>query len=322
VRNSLCRPALLMAAALLSADLEAASPSPIALPGERVFPENITASQDGMLYVGSLGAGGVIRVDPKSGDAKVWIEPGAFGTRSIFGIYADDRSHTLWTCSNDLSALGVKLASTEPASTMTGFDLATGKGKISVPLPGTTPLCNDMTVGHDGSVYVTDSKNPQILKLAPGSKQFEIFASSPDWQPAAGKAGLDGIAFGTDGNLYVDTFNGAQIYRVTLQAGEAGKITQLTAPRRMVLTDAMRPLGKNSFLIIEGEGRLDRIQVDGDAFTVETIQDGFSGPTAVAQIGNTGWVSEGQLSFLFDPTKKDRGPRLPFRIYPVSLSAK
>jgi hypothetical protein len=78
------------------------------------------------------------------------------------------------------------------------------------------------------------------------------------------------------------------LYRVAVQAGKAGTITQLKAPRQMVLADAMRPSAKNSFLIIEGAGCLDRIKIDGDAFTVETIKDGFTGPTAVAQIGNTG----------------------------------
>jgi hypothetical protein len=57
-------------------------------------------------------------------------------------------------------------------------------------------------------------------------------------------------------------------------------------------------------------------------FSVETIRDGFSGPTAVARIGKIAWVSEGRLSALFDPTNRDQGPKLPFRIYSVSLSAK
>jgi hypothetical protein len=168
----------------------------------------------------------------------------------------------------------------------------------------------------------TDSGSPNVLKLAPGAKQFEVFASSPEWQPAPGKAGLDGIAFGVDGNLYVDTFTAGQVFRVTIQAGKPGKITQLTAPRQMVLTDAMRPFGKDSFLIIEGAGRLDRITLDGDAFSVQTIKDGFAGPTAVTRIGNTAWVSEGQLSYLFDPTKKGQVPNLPFRIYSVPLAVK
>ena len=36
------------------------------------------------------------------------------------------------------------------------FDLKTGAGKGSWPLPGEKSLCNDMVVGADGSVYVSD----------------------------------------------------------------------------------------------------------------------------------------------------------------------
>lgn len=308
---------LLVAATICSVSM--AAPPPIQLPGDRAFPENITASRNGTLYVGSLGAGGVIRVNPASGNARVWIEPGAFGSRSIFGVFADDRSNTLWACSNDLTGMGVMIPGSLSANALIGFDLKTGKGKIVVPLPGARTLCNDMAVGPDGSVFVTDSYNPQVLKLAPGSKQFEVFATSPEWQADAGKAGLDGIAVGSDGNLYVDTFSAAEIFRIDMAAGKAGNITRLTAPRQMVLTDAIRRLGDNSFLIIEGAGRLDRITITGDAFSVETLKDRFVGPTSVAQVGKTGWVSEGQLQFLFDPGKKGQGPSLPFRIYPVPL---
>jgi sugar lactone lactonase YvrE len=311
--------ALLLATTAMSSVSSAAPPAAIELPGDRVFPENITASRNGTLYVGSLGAGGVVRVNPTSRRARVWIKPGAFGSGSIFGVFADDRSNTLWTCSNDLSARGVTIPGSQAASALIGFNLRTGTGRIAVPLPGAHTLCNDMTVGPDGSVFVTDSLNPQVLRLAPGSRQLEVFATNPEWDAAGGKAGLDGIAIGSDGNLYVDTYSAADIFRIVVTAGKAGKITRLTAPRQMELTDAMRRFGNNSFLIIEGAGRLDRITINGDSFSVETLKDGFVGPTAVAQIGDTGWVSEGQLQFLFDPEKKGHGPALPFRIYPVPL---
>jgi hypothetical protein len=78
----------------------------IALPGDRVFSENITSTKDGTIYVGSLGSGGIMRIKPRSSHAEIWIKAGAFGSRSIFGVLADERSNTLWVCSNDLSAIG------------------------------------------------------------------------------------------------------------------------------------------------------------------------------------------------------------------------
>src|ERR1700722_14740200 len=88
-----------------------AVPASIDLQGARVFPENLTSTKDGTLYVGSLGSGGIIRIKPHGGKPELWIKPAAFGSRSIFGVFADEQSNTLWACSNDSSALGIAIAS-------------------------------------------------------------------------------------------------------------------------------------------------------------------------------------------------------------------
>jgi hypothetical protein len=79
-------------------------------------------------------------------------------------------------------------------------------------------------------------------------------------------------------------------------------------------------LGENSFLLIEGSGTLDRVDVKGDAFAAAPIRGGFREPTSVTRVGSTAWVSEGQLSFFFDRSRKSQPPSLPFRIYAVPLS--
>src|SRR5580700_10360120 len=204
-----------------------AVPTSIGLPGDRVFPENITSTKDGTLYVGSLGSGGIIRIKPGAAKAEIWIKPGAFGSRSIFGVLADERSNTLWACSNDLSALGIVIASTEAGSALKGFDLKTGQGKVSAKLPGDHTFCNDIAIGADGSAFVTNSAAPQILRLSPGSNQLEVWANDPLLAPPVGGAGLDGIAFGTSGTLYVDTYTPGELFRVELVGGKAGKVTKL-----------------------------------------------------------------------------------------------
>jgi sugar lactone lactonase YvrE len=296
-----------------------AAPPSIDLPGDRVFPENIASAKDGTLYVGSLGSGGIIRIKPGAAKAEIWIKPGAFGSRSIFGVLADERSNTLWVCSNDLSALGVVIASTENGSALKGFDLKTGQGKVSAELPGDHTLCNDIAIGADGSAFVTNSVAPQILRLPPGSNQLEVWADDPLLAPPAGGAGLDGIAFGTSGSLYVDTYTPGELFRVDVVDGKAGKVTKLKPSRPLTLSDAIRPLGGNEFLIIEGAGRLDRIRIQGNDAMIETLKDGYAVPTGVAVTGHTAWVSEGQLSYVFDPAKKGQSPNLPFHIYAVPL---
>ncbi len=306
---------------LVGASSVFAASASIALPGDRVFPENIASTRDGTLYVGSLGSGGIIRIKPGTSQAEVWIKPGAFGSRSIFGVLADERSNTLWVCSNDLSALGVVIPGTEIGGVLKGFDLRTGAGKISAKLPGEQTTCNDIAIGTDGSAYVTNTAAPQILRLPPGGKQLEVWATDPLLAPPAGGAGLDGIAFGGDGNLYVDTYTPGELFRVKVTGGKAGKVTKLTPSRQLVLADAIRPLGGNTFLIIEGGGRLDRMHIKGDVATIETLEGGYAVPTGVAVADKTAWVSEGQLSYVFDPGKKGQTPNLPFHIYPVALPA-
>jgi streptogramin lyase len=296
-----------------------ALPASMDLPGDRVFPENITSTKDGTLYVGSLGSGGIIRIKPRAAKAEIWIKPGAFGGRSIFGVLADERSNILWACSNDLSALGVVVASTETGSALKGFDLKTGQGLVSAKFPGDHTLCNDIAIGADGSAFVTNSAAPQILRLAPGSNRLEVWATDPLLAPPVGGAGLDGIAFGTGGSLYVDTYTSGELFRIDVVDGNAGKVTKLKPSRPLTLSDAIRPLGRNEFLIIEGAGRLDRMRIQGDGAAIETLKDGYAVPTGVAVIGHTAWVSEGQLTYVFDPAKKGQSPNVPFRIYSVPL---
>src|SRR6266404_2399628 len=176
----------------------------IAVPGTKAFPESITSSSDGALFVGRVGDGGIVRVEPRTGESTVFVQPGTAGSRSILGVFADEASNTLWACSNDLSALGAPAKGSDTGSAMKAFDLRTGNGKRSVSLPGPHAYCNDITVDSKGSVYITDSANPTVLKLSVGAAKFDVFAQDSAFSaPQSGGAGLDGIAFGSNGNLYV-----------------------------------------------------------------------------------------------------------------------
>src|SRR3989475_11904737 len=121
--------------------------------------ESITSTSDGALFVGRLGDGGIVRVKPRTAESTVFIQPGASGSRSILGVFADEASSTLWACSNDLSALGGPANGSDTGSALKSFDLKTRDGQQSVSLRSSHAFCNDITVDGKGSVYVTDSAN-------------------------------------------------------------------------------------------------------------------------------------------------------------------
>jgi hypothetical protein len=81
----------------------------------------------------------------------------------------------------------------------------------------------------------------------------------------------------------------------------------------------MRTLTGNTFLMVEGAGKLDRLSVKGDKVELDTLSDSLLEPAAVAQIGLTAWVAETQISVLFDD-KHVMVPKLPFRILAVPLA--
>src|SRR5579872_979306 len=266
-----CSPQLSVLALGVSFPVLPATPTleSIPIPGTKAFPESITSTTDGTLYVGRLGDGGIVRVKPRIGESTIFVQPGASGSRSISGVFADEASNTLWACSNDLTALGAPAGGSDTESTLKAFDLKTGNGRRSVSLPGSHAFCNDITLDAKGSVYVTDSANPTILKLSAGATTFDVFAQDSAFSPPqSGGAGLDGIALGNDGNLYVTTYTAGKLVRVEVKGGMAGRITVLSSNHQLKFPDALRTLGNNSFLLVEGSGTLDRVAIHGDVFTV------------------------------------------------------
>lgn len=316
---------VLLAASLLPGLAPArslAAPPGVALPGAAAYPENITAAADGTLYVSSFVSGGVMRVRPGALEAEPFIKPGALRTRSTLGVLADERSGTLWVCSMDLSALGIPSPGEGTGSALAAFDLATGESKFSVALPS-PGMCNDIALGSDGSAYVTNTLAPQILRLPPGSRMLEVWATDPRFGPGPKEAGLDGLAFGPDGDLLVDTFSKAELFRVKVRDGVAGEVTPLATSRPLVLADGLRASDDGTFLLAEGGGSLDRVTIVGDKARIDTLRGGIAGgATGVAQVGGVAWVTEGQLAVLTDPARKSSGPLLPFRIIAVPLTNK
>ena len=305
---------LVLTLGLVGPAASAAGPEQITIPGDHVYPESITATADGALINGGLGNGGIYRTAPGSSAAKLWIRPGTNGTMSVLGVLADEGSHTRYACSSDLGTAGVTIPGGKKPVALKLFDLSTGAPKGSIPLPGDRALCNDIAIGPDGAAYVTDSFNPHVLRLAPGSDRFTIWSTDPRFTVAQG-AGLDGIAFGSDGNVYVNLYNGNKMFRINVNRdGSAGAVDELRTSRPLDRPDALRRFGTNTLLMIEGGGRLDMITVSGDDAKVDPLKGGYDVPVSVVQIGHTAWVLEGQLDHLFNPKL---GPPHAFRIDPV-----
>lgn len=290
--------------------LAATAPTEITLPDEKPFPESLSSTADGTIYIGSVTKSEIFRATKGADKAEVWIKPGTNGLQRILGVLADPKSNTLWVCSDKNGTAGAP-------SALKAFDLKSGAPKGSYDFPGgDNTLCNDIAIGPDGTAYATDTIVGSINRLKKGAKAFDV------WIKDAKLAGIDGLAFGDDKTIVVNTVTTNHLFRIPVSKdGSAGDIAEIKPSQPLSRPDGMRPLGHNEFLLIEGAGKLDHVTVTGDDAKIETLKDGFNGPTAVTRVGDTAWVLEGKLNYMNDPKLKDQDPG-PFKVYAVPFHGK
>lgn len=299
----------------------------VLVPFPHDFAESVTATSDGALIFSSFTGGRISRAAPGAKEASEWIKPGSNGLLSVLGVLADEPSNTLYACSVDASGFGIVVPTGTKPGALKTFDLKTGAPKASYDVPagtieGQTPLCNDMVVAGDGTVYITDTLSGRILRLKKGATALETWATDPRWDAKGPQ--LDGIAILADGNLYANIFEGDGLYRIEIKSdGSAGAITKLETSRKLYHSDGLRRFGPNTLLMVEGEkvGTLDLITISGNSAKIETVQGGFDGPVSLVQVGEFAYVLDDPLRYLFDPElSKKPGP--PVRAIPVKLPGK
>jgi hypothetical protein len=293
-----------------------AQPTQVVIDDTQVFPESLTSTADGSIIIGGSGHGTIYRASPGAsrgaapGAAKAtpWIAAEANKLGRVLGVYADTAANTLWVCSNDQDPKG-------NAADLKAFDLKTGVAKGDYPFPG-GGLCNDVAVARGGTLYVTDTKGGRILTMKRGGS-LDVWAADPKW------VGIDGIALLPKGAILFNNVRQNQLVRVDRKPdGTAGAATELTLSQPVDGPDGMRAISRGRILLAENRGgKVDVVEVTGDAAKIRTIKDGFKfTPTAVTVVGNTIWVLEAKFAYRNDPALKDKDPG-PFGATAVPLPA-
>ena len=276
-----------------------------------VYPESMSAAKDGRLFIGSI-KGIVFRATPGSAKAVRWIEPTPQnGLLSLLGVLTDEASGTLWVCSSPNPFRNPPAAGT---AALVAFDLRTGAQKNSYPFPPPASVCNDITIAHDGTAYVSDTPNGRIFKLRPGAAQLEIFAQDDRLK------GIDGLVMSGDDTLYVNIVTRGLLLRVErTPSGGVGEIIQLTTSAPLAAPDGFRLIHDRTFLLAEGNGgRIDEVTIDGDHAEIKVLREGLVSPPAVTLIGKTAYALEGKIGYLVDRKLKGQDPGI-FKVYAVPL---
>ena len=244
-------------------------------------PESLAAAPDGTLIVGSASTPFVYKIRPGSTTPEVFIDASAEGPGTFFlGQLID--GNTVWSC------VLTPVPGTTPAQRKTsliGSDLATGKQKMRWNLPGTNSLCNDMAVGPDKALYITDTLVGKIFRLAPGATSAEL------WLEHRNLNGIDGIAF-LNGVMYVNSVFFNNLYRIPVDAqGKAGAPVEIWMDAPVKGIDGIRIANGKMVQAENGSGKIHVLTINGDRAHVEVIKEGLSEPTGMEAGRGELWIA-------------------------------
>lgn len=315
-----------LVALALAALIAPAFAADIALP-EHAHPEGVVFDDDGNLYVTSMGRGAVDRVRPGAGTAEPFIAPGSGGLMGAQGGRIDAKRGLLYVCS---SHNGANPHAKKGASALKAFALKDGSLQGSWDLPGgAKAYCNDMVVLPSGAVLVTDSLNPEILVLRPGSDKLDVWLKSDKF--AGESYALNNLALEADARtLYVGKLDSGELLRLRLTADEqpAGEPEIIRLPRRIDDPDGIALLAPGKMLICEASvvanrGKISLLEIDGDRARLTPVIENadLAVPTGVAVHDGKIYVAESQVAALFIPERAKDGLK-PFRVRRFDMPAK
>jgi sugar lactone lactonase YvrE len=270
--------------ALLACLAQTASAAEILIADEKSQPESLTVAPGGVLIVGSASTPFVYKVRSGSATAEKFVDASTEGPGTFFfGMLADASTNTLWTC--ELTPVpGATPVRRHTA--LRSFDLESGAPKIRWNLPGDNSTCNDFAIGPDKALYISDTANSKIYKLAAGASTAELFLED------RALYGIDGITF-LNGTLYVNNVFSNNLYRIPVDAaGKPGQPVDIWMDQPIKGPDGMRAANGKLLVAENGSGKISVITVNGDKASVTVIKEGLKTPTAVEPAGETIWIAE------------------------------
>jgi len=245
-------------------------------------PESLAHAPDGTLIVGSASTPYVYKIKPGSTTPEVFIDASAEGPGTFFfGQLVD--GDTVWSCMLTPNAGSTPVTR---HTSLIGTDLKTGARKLRWNLPGDNSTCNDFTVGPDKALYISDTANAKIFRLAPGAQAAEL------WLDHRNLLGIDGLTF-LNGVLYYNSVFFNNFYRVPVDAGgKAGAPVQIWMDAPVKGIDGLRVANGKMVQAENGSGKIHMITLmDGDRAHITVLKDGLNQPTAMEAGRGELWIA-------------------------------
>lgn len=285
--------------------------STISLLGAQTYPEGVALDpRTRDLYVGSAGDGSIQIL--KEGVASEFQAAGTDGRTGALGIKVDARRDRLWVAAGDAVYV---------------YDISRNALLKKLPLADVVPVessaLNDIAITRDGTAYVTDSFNPNVLKIDGKSLEMTVFRNVGDVIPYGRQNdfpyNLNGIVLAPGGGSLVSVkTNEGTLWRVALTGDDIHEI-RLEEP--VTKGDGLVLVGSVLYVIRNFENKISKIDLgqgkDDVARPVETFTpEGLQVPTTAAYLGGKAEA----LAIVNSQFDKDV-PVLPFNVLILPLSS-
>jgi streptogramin lyase len=194
------------------------------------YPESLTTTAAGRLFVGGFGTWEVVTFAPGSTTPAELVPAGSDVKRAL-GLLADETAGSLWLCADDTAMQH------PPPPFVRRYDLTAGAVQATYSFPAPA-FCNDLALDAQHNLYITDSLGT-LYRLAAGADHLEPWSSDPLLASSSpGGFGANGIAWDGGTNLYVTSFNDNRLLRLAIRDdGTAAPATEITvAPALMAPT--------------------------------------------------------------------------------------
>jgi len=298
-----------LAAGLLAAvGASAPKPSSYVLPGAAVFPEGI-AYQKGTdrFYVGSTTDGTIFRGDLNSSTTTVFLPGGTDGRTTAIGMKVDRRGRLI------VAGGGTGLVFV--------YDTASGTlvRRFTSGFAGAQFL-NDLVIGKNGDVYVTDSLRPVLYRIPAEAIRSGPQGTLEPWLSFAGtplvyQAGfnLNGIVASPNGKyLVVAQSNTGKLYRIEIATKQ---VVEIDLGGESVAADGLWLRGRTLYAVARPD--IAKLRLSGDLSSGEVVSrsthPSLAFPTTIA-------IARGRMLVVNSQFDKRGGmPVLPFTVSSIKV---
>lgn len=279
------------------------------------FPEGITRSSSGDLYMGSLNTGSIVVVRQGERWAQEWINGDRFEGAGTAGLIADSARGVLWACTGDFFG--------RIPSKVWKFDLMTGETQAQFQLPE-RGFCNDLALDDQGRVYATDSFGGRILRV--DDQGLTVWLEGEEYQPVNNSPlSLNGIAWDPQGKLWLGRSDTGQLSSVVIRPdGTPGdvQLNQLNLPedQEVLGIDGLKWRSDKELIAIRGRvvsQLINRASESEPNWEINQVDDTLNHATTFTfnESKSAAWVVESQLARFYQSLEPD----FPFQASLVEL---